>query len=221
MALLDYVNATEVTPEFMQAVWKLAERSLADNAEYIKAQLAIYEQRRVNRSLARYPVTAWCGWGRSGKDEAGEWLGKNSPLAYPGGGCSLVAIPLVASATETPPEECWSTRHQRRLFWFHFLNACRDQHSQTLLVRMVLARGDMVTGIRSGIELRAAQANGCIDRTIWVHRPGVPVDVTVEYDELDCQHAIINAGTLPEYHAKLRRFCGDKLGLPIKENLNG
>lgn len=215
------VRTREATPDFLRAVDELAEVALQRNAKYIEEQLELFEQRKIWRSLARQPVTAWCGWGRSGKDEAGDWLGKHTGLIYPGGGCSLVALPLVGSVMDVSLEECWATRHECRLFWFHFLNACREKSFQTLLVTLVLARGDMVTGIRSFKELRAAVDARLVDRTIWIHRANIPVDTTVEYDELDCHHVIINSGTLSEYHAKLRRFCQQTLGFSIKEQPHG
>lgn len=208
------IAAQSTSPSFLREVRRSAQQAKQEMQAYLLDQTDKYQVRRLTLDQHELPVIAWCGWGRVGKDEAGQWLGNNSDLLYPGGGCSLVALPLVAHALEMTEEKCYAERHQSRLFWFHFCNALRED-DPTLLVRLVLARGDTVTGIRGGGELRAAVAAGLIDHTVWIHKPGVSLDPTVEYDELDCQHAVINAGTLPEYHAKLRKLCETKLRIPF------
>ena len=223
MSLVGDLDTTVQTADetFIRRCYQAAEEVIQREQAYLKLQERLFAERHRARASRSLPVVAWCGWGRSGKDEAGEWLGKRSPITYPGGGCSMVATPLIATALGKPAEQCFKERHQSRLFWFHFLNGLRDLYSQTILVRMVLAAGDTVTGIRSKIELLAAQEAGYIEKLVWVHRPGVPKDVTVEYDELACQYAVINDGTLAEYHDKLRRLCGEKFFIPLQEFANG
>lgn len=221
MLTIDIYNTDphKVTDKFLETVWGLAKKAVHSQRDYLRSQELAFRLRQTQRKDAGKVVVAWLGWGRAGKDEAGLWLGGNSELVYPGGGCSLVAKPLIAAALGMSEEQCYAERHQSRLFWYHFLNAVRDIVRPTILTEMVLARGDMVTGIRSAPELQVAVADGFVDKTVWVHRPDNPADPTVEYDELDCEHVIINPGdNIPDYYAKLRRLCGDRFGISLKEH---
>ncbi len=217
------VTVATADDAFIRRCYKMAEQTIVKEAEYIEQQLRRYKVRRARLKKLWLPTVAWCGWGRAGKDEAGEWLSEHSKdeILYAGGGNSLAAAPLIGSALGVPAHEAYRDRHSCRMFWFHFLNGLRDIHGQTTLVKMTLATSDTVTGIRSGLELRSAQTEGLIDRVVWVHRPGVPQDFTVEYDELDCQYAVINGGTLQEYHDKLRRLCGEKFSIQLQEAVHG
>lgn len=46
-----------------------------------------------------------------------------------------------------------------------------------------LPQTDIVVGIRRLSELKAAYETGCVDAGLWIDRPGMPEDATLDYDE--------------------------------------
>lgn len=112
------------------------------------------------------------------------------------------------------PEEAYEKRHggfgltceELRDKWFRYLNEFRAD-DKAKLVRLVLEQSDFVCGIRSGTELRVAKEERLIDLIVWVDRPGVPVDPTVEFGRTDADVIILNDGTLVDYHNRWDRLA--------------
>lgn len=189
----------------------LVEHALQENREYVDNLLEQYQEVRESRPR---PVLCFLGYGRAGKDAAAEFLGNSLGLPY-GGSTSLVAAPLVASALGLPVEEAFASRHENRMFWFHFLNAVRER-DQCLLAKLLLAQSAFVVGLRSKTEVESCVREGVVDTTIWVRNPRVPVDPTVEFEESDCHVTLVNDKSLETYHSKLLCFakmCGLKKGI--------
>jgi hypothetical protein len=111
-------------------------------------------------------------------------------------------------------EEAYAKRHggfgltceELRDKWFRYLNEFRAD-DKTKLVRLVLEKSDFVCGIRSGVELQAAKDERLLDLVVWVDRPGVPVDPTVEFGKTEADVIILNDGTLVDYHKRWDRLA--------------
>ncbi len=181
---------------------------------YIDDLEANFQTRHSRLRQAGLPIAAWCGYGRAGKDEAGLWLSRHSDYAY-WGSVSMTLLPLVAWAQTMPIPIAWETRHQNRKYWFQFGNLLR-KYDVTCIARWSMAHADMAVGIRAKPELLGCLRDGIVTHAVWVDRPGVEVDPTVEYGREDCTHVLTNDGTLAEYHAKLSQFCSN-LGIPLRE----
>lgn len=151
----------------------------------------------------RVPKIALLGYGRCGKDTAGEWLGKHTPLRYMGSTSSVIC-PLIAAELGVPVQEAWETRHNNRKFWYEWANNYR-RDNPAKLAEFCLETGDMVVGLRDKFELECCRQKKLFDLTIWIHRD-VPVDPTVTFSRTDCDVVVDNTGTLDEYYARLAKL---------------
>lgn len=141
------------------------------------------------------------GWGRSGKDAAGEYLGRISTLRY-AGSTSWAAKEDVADALGVHPQVAWETRHENREKWKQICDHLRRE-DQTRLIRRALGTGEIVTGVRDLEELRAARHEQIFDRIIWVNRPGTRPDMTVTFSNWDCDEVIDNDWDILRFHRRL------------------
>lgn len=166
------------------------------------------------------PILAFCGYGKSGKDTAAEYLATVVDGWRYVGACSDVALPFVVAAlggSEEDFKSVFEERHSHRMFWFDVLNCVRSKLGQEILAMAMLQRGSSsIVGIRSGIELETVQRVGLVDLSVWIHRD-VPVDPTVEYGARDCDVMIMNTQDLDTYHTKLRKFVRS-LGYTLNSN---
>lgn len=143
----------------------------------------------------RLPTIAFCGFGRAGKDTAGKILWRKTLLKY-SGSLSWAGLPYMADRLGLCPQEAWETRHERRDEWKRMLDEFRAEDA-TKLIRMSLALGQIVVGIRAKEELQAARAAGLLDAVVWVHRAWTPPDSTVTYTWRDCDTVLFNNGSVP------------------------
>ena len=179
------------------------------NAPLIDEMLAGYESSRKIREDAGFPVIAFCGHGRSGKDLAAKWLSDTYGVRYVGS-VSHAVSPFIAESLGVSREEAFASRHDNRMYWFEWCNTLRE-HDPSLLVKLTLAENDMVAGIRGDVELHMCKSQGVIDLAIWVDNPRVVKDPTVEFLADDCDIVIRNAGSKMAYFNKLKILC-DYLG---------
>ena len=175
---------------------------------YLDDLIVTSDRRRTEREV---PVLALCGPGRCGKDLGADWLGNNFCIDY-GGSLSEIVAPLIASVVGGTTQEVFAARHNDRLYWFHFCSALRAG-DPSFLVRLLLAKADIVVGIRGAVELEACLQQGLIDTAIWVENPRAPQDPTLEYTSGDCHLTIMNDGTKMAFFNKLR-FLAKILKLP-------
>ena len=145
----------------------------------------------------RLPTIAFCGFGRAGKDTAGKILWRKTPLTY-SGSLSWAGLPYMADRLGLCQQDAWETRHDRRDEWKRMLDEFRADDA-TKLIRMSLALGQIVVGIRAKEELAAARAAGILDHVVWVHRAGTPVDSTVTYTWRDCDQVLFNNRGIREF----------------------
>ena len=154
-----------------------------------------------------------CGPHGCGKDEAARIIGRLSGLRY-GGSLSWVGLPVVASALGITEQEAWDTRHRRHADWTRILDSYR-LNDQTRLARDALARGHMIIGCRSVLELRAVREARLAQAAVWINRPGVPPDPTMTYGPEECDTVLENDGGLPLLEANVKDLLY-KLGIPVK-----
>lgn len=164
-----------------------------------------------------YPVIAFCGYGRSGKDTGAEWFRDHTPLKFMGG-CSWTARDYMAMRLSEDEgrivtiDEAYARRHEDRIKWYTYLNQFRVG-DPSRLIRNCLSHSDIVCGVRDRKELFAARDEGLLDLLIWIDRD-VPVDSTVTYTIDDCDIVIRNRDTLGVYHNRLARLA-KLIGLPV------
>jgi len=172
-------------------------------------------------SEKRAPRIAFCGPGRSGKDECSTYFARITGLRF-AGSMSQFLCPFVAARLGLSDEEAFARRHESdamRMTWYRIGNELRDS-DPALLVRETLKAGEICNGIRDIREFEAAKAEGLADLFIWVERD-VPTDPTITYGAGLCDVVLDNNGSLGELHTKLdalARFAG--LG-PIAGNQAG
>lgn len=149
----------------------------------------------------KLPTVLICGRGRAGKDSAAHFLSLVTPLPYHGSS-SWVGLPVVAQALNLPLEEAWRTRHQRRREWFRILNEYRKD-DPSRLIREALARGPLVVGPRSGIEVETARKEGLLDHVIWIENPRAPYDPTMEFGPELADQVVYNNGEWIDFYLAL------------------
>ena len=146
------------------------------------------------------------GPGRSGKDVAAEWLVANTTLRY-GGPCSWFIASHIASQDGVTREQAYAARHRdvaTRERWRAAGDKLREQ-DPAALARASLADGDLVVGVRAAVEMAATR---CLtDFIIWIDRPGIPDDPTLEFGEEVADVILPNRWGLAEYHERLKRLA--------------
>lgn len=178
------------------------EQARAVHAEFIETELLLFEQRKQTGQLPRI-VPMFGGHGRSGKDEAAIAL-KEAGWRFETS-MSQVCAPLIAKDRREPVEEAFRERHHHRHFWRGWYDGLRD-FDPKILVCMTLARNDLLVGIRSKAELVACREADLFQMAIWVDRPGIPVDPTVEYTIADCDCLLPNYEDLESWHYRVVDF---------------
>jgi hypothetical protein len=150
------------------------------------------------------PKIAILGHGRAGKDEGSEFLAKHTALRFPGS-TSEIALPFVAERLGISEEEAFATRHERREDWYRICNDLRKD-DPLFLVRKVLAKGDIVCGLRDDVEVARLPELG-VDLRIWVERD-VPPDPTTKFTREDCDVVVPNTHPtdLTPYFDRLARL---------------
>ena len=187
-----------------------------EKAPLIEEMLARYELNRELIVAAGFPVIAFCGHGRSGKDLAAKWLSSTYGVRYVGS-VSYAVSPLIAVSLGVSREEAFENPHDDRMYWFEWCNALR-RDDPSLLVKLTLAENDMVAGIRGDVELHACKSQGVVDLVIWVDNPRVEIDPTVEFSADDCDLVIRNTGGRLAYFSRLKLLC-DYLGFKDIKNV--
>lgn len=145
------------------------------------------------------------GPSRAGKDVAADWLAANTRLRYTGS-CSSVIAPVVAERYGMTVAEAFARRHEDRDLWFRTGNEMRAS-DPAALARETLRKGDICVGIRSRAEIEAVLSGGLVDLAIWVSRPNLPVDPTLEYGVEMADIVIRNHAGLDEFHGRLHRLA--------------
>ncbi len=169
--------------------------------EFIDATLERYERRKQGGLPDIVPMFG--GHGRSGKDEAAlalKTMGWKFETSM-----SQVCLPLIALDRKESEEVAFRERHEHRHFWRGWYDGLRDV-DPTVLVRMTLASNDMLVGIRSKKEFLACREAELFNLAVWVNRPGIPVDPTLEYAEEDCDCTLLNSRGLVEWHQCVSNF---------------
>lgn len=144
------------------------------------------------------------GMGRSGKDTAAEFLSARTGLRY-AGSMSWAALPYMAARLGVCEQTAWERRHEQRLLWRAWLDEFRAE-DPLRLVRLCLAKADIVTGLRSCREFTLAWKQELFDEVMWIER-AVPRDETLEFGPEDCTVVIGNGGTLEEFYGRLQRWA--------------
>ena len=142
------------------------------------------------------------GPGRSGKDEAAEWFVKNRGLRY-SGTTSVAISKRVAELEDISFEEAHSVRHERREYW-RWLGDQMREDDPAALARIVREGSDMLVGVRAKVELKQVRKEKLCDLIIWIDRPGIPIDPTIEFGPELCDIIIPNWWGLREYHERLK-----------------
>jgi hypothetical protein len=155
---------------------------------------------------------ALSGPGRCGKGTAAECLAKTTGLRYVGGtswfarSIVFAAMPWWKRLWYWTPERAWRHRHKSRRFWALKI-AEYNGDDPTRLYRDCLAEQDILEGVRWRHEQAACRAANLVDLWVWIDRPGIPPDPTMEYGPEACDLVIDNSGTLAEFHHNLRSFA--------------
>ena len=145
------------------------------------------------------------GPGRAGKDECAAWLKRNTRLRY-WGATSEVIKPHAAKRLGVSEREAWRTRHDHRELWRAIGDELRAG-DPAALARVTLRSGDINVGVRALVEIEAVRREHLVDVAVWVDRPGLPDDPTLEFGPEQCDLILPNRWGLPELHGRLRNLA--------------
>lgn len=163
--------------------------------------------------MGHIPKILFVGYGRSGKDTAGQFLHGRGCLRY-GGSTSWAALPMMAAFLNLHPMYAWETRHQHRQTWKEHCDWLRSQGDHCFLMRRALETGNMITGTRGLPEIDAAIAEKLFDSIVWIDNPRVEKDFTVDFGSGKATDVIINDGTLVQFYDTLLNWATAKGYIP-------
>lgn len=125
-------------------------------------------------------VVAFLGPSRSGKDHLANVFASVTGLRRCPS-CSEIILPFMATRLGVPLGQAWEERHLVRDEWRRCGDDLRRRDPAALVRATLMDGGRIVVGIRSVAELEASIAEGLVSDCVWVQRPGVPRDETLEF----------------------------------------
>lgn len=126
-----------------------------------------------------------------GKDFACTYLAGRTGLKFWGSTSQVIALEI-SRQTGSPLEVVYGSRHKDRDQWRALGDQLRADDPAHLL-KVCLSHGaKLLNGTRALPELEAARK--CIDHIIWIDRPGIPADPTLEFGPYDVDFHIGNYG---------------------------
>jgi hypothetical protein len=163
------------------------------------------------------------GYGRHGKDTAGELLRDMYGFRFTSSStfCAerIVFPGLWPRYGYRDAAECYDDRHNHRAEWFQLIREF-NRPDASALARAILEENDVYCGIRSSAELHACRNAGVFDHVIWIDASerGVPPE-----DASSCTVApwmadfvVDNGGDLAQLRFNLRQLM-DRLGVEETE----
>ena len=145
------------------------------------------------------------GPSRAGKDDAAAWLVEHTTLTY-AGSTSIAISREVARREGISFEEAHEQRHRRKVYWRALGDEMRKNNPAALAEEM-LKGSTLLVGVRARIEMQAVNQIGLCDLVVWVDRPGIPHDPTLEFGPELCDITIHNWWSLDEYFARWRKLA--------------
>lgn len=145
------------------------------------------------------------GYGRCGKDTAGEYLDQVSSLRF-AGTTSKYLTKYVAAEMGVSEEFAYLHRHENRDTWKRIGDEIRDGDPGKL-IREALEHGEITGGVRDIAEVQYAKDSGIVDAIIWIENTNKPVDPTVTFSPREADFVVQNNWGLPEFHRRLWRLA--------------
>lgn len=146
------------------------------------------------------------GPGRSGKDEAAEWFVRECNLTYHGT-TSVIISREIARREGNSFSLTHSERHSRREEWRTLGDEMRKDDPAALARAILKKDGELLVGVRAGVELHQVIKERLTDINIWIDRPAAPFDPTMGFGPDSCDIIIPNWWGLKEYHTRLWAFA--------------
>jgi len=176
-------------------------------SEAVAVRTEIELQRKVATGIT------FVGPGQGGKDTASQMFAEITGLPFI---CSTSAIIGESFASEcgSSLEDLMVIRHANRDAWRARGDALRVD-DQAALVRACRDKGaKILNGIRSRIEITAAKREGLTGLVVWIERPGIPNDPTLEFGPEVSDHVLFNDRGLDELRSALSAIAR-QYGFPI------
>lgn len=145
------------------------------------------------------------GYGRHGKDDAALTLHRTGKFTQYGS-TSWAALPDMAEYLGVPQQVAWEERHKKRELWKAHCDYLR-RDDPCLLIKRLLRKGNIVSGIRDKIEMDVALERGYFKHVLWIDRPGFPADPTVTFDKSVATEIIVNDSTLLVFRLKILNWA--------------
>jgi len=153
-------------------------------------------------------ILAVCGPGRCGKDTVALWFNKHTTLRFHTS-TSLAAAPYVFEkwGHDYYPdvESCFAHRGNYRETW-RDLMVQLNTPDPTTVARLCMETQELLVGIRTLREYEPCREK-IIDLSLWIEKPYLPPDLTLEYGPESCDLTVINDGSLKDLYTKLDRLA--------------
>jgi hypothetical protein len=166
----------------------------------VEAMLDRIKQNQAELHLSRRVTFAFCGPGRSGKDESAEYLRDHYGLRF-AGSLSQYLAPYMATKYGVSVEQAFAERHKNRMDWYEEGKRLRAIDPE-VLTRPALEAGDILSGVRDNVEIDRIVAYNLVTLRVWIER-NVDPDPMMEYGAGRCHVIVDNNGTKAELYARL------------------
>lgn len=160
----------------------------------------------------RLPKLLICGPHLCGKDQSCLWLSQNTPYRFRGT-TSFFLKKYVAEKQGVTEEVAYATRHQHSMLWKRLGDELRET-DPGVLMRDALEGADITGGIRSHHEVDYARRERLFDLILWIDRPGLDNDPTIEFNASDCDLVVPNTADLSALYGRWAVLCR-ALGVPV------
>lgn len=155
------------------------------------------------------PLTV-VGHGKSGKDAFARMLhdfvgsrvrfrdgtsSRLTPLVRPLYGQVAPGSTTVADYEQRVRDRVYDDRRKLRTLWYELGNVI-TREEPAFLVAATRQDNDVIVGVRRKVEFEAAKRLGIVTTAVWIERPGVEPDRTLELTEADCDITVRNDGDM-------------------------
>jgi len=144
------------------------------------------------------------GPGQAGKGTVSQYISDNWGIRYQQSTSEAAAAVVFRDITKqySTVEECWADRANHREEWGQII-ADFNQPDGIGLYRQMAGQNDIFDGIRRRAELQKCKEVGLVDKVVWLNRPNIPLDASLDYGDEEADYIVDNSTTIEDLYSRL------------------